>query len=351
MHEEAAIGAIEYLLERAYLVPVHKALDPLDPRDYATIEKRFAEALRGAVRGYEAGALQKAIKELDVDWRKLSPAQHEAAYRAANTALSKVTRQATMPALEIIDSRSRQIAVATRRSTKKLYKINIGVDLTTVDERILRHAAQSQAGFIRDEYGRRRAGFSKEARRIVAAGMQEGASSAAIAEKLDAVLTAKGIRRSKWYWDTVASNIANRSRSYASLASYKEYGIQRYLFEAVMDEVTTLQCRFFHGRSFEVEVALTKYAEVAAASDPEAVVRIQPWIRAGKDTSGVEQIYIPNPDGDRTVIADVARNAVGTSDDAGEFRRQMSDMELMARGVTVPPLHGGCRSRIIPDFA
>jgi SPP1 gp7 family putative phage head morphogenesis protein len=346
-----AIQATEYVLERVYLLPVSKALDPLNPVDYAVIEARFSRALRNAVKGSEGSALRGAIDALDIDWRKASASQKDAAFLAADSAIKKHTAKAAKAAVRVIKTRSESIVLASRKSVKRKFSLDSGEKLTPVDKRIISHSAKSQAGFIRDEYGRQRAGLSKTARGIVSDGLKKGESRKQIVDRLDATLTAKGVKRSRWYWDTVANNISNRSRSYASLVSYKEHGIQRYIFDAVLDEVTTPQCRFLHGRSFEVELAVTKYKEVEDSSKFDAVVDIQPWIRSGKNAEGQEQIYIPHRDGSREVIADIKRSGVGNVDDTGEFRRRLSDAQLHSRGVTVPPLHGGCRSRIIPDFA
>lgn len=347
MHD--ALAAVDFVLEKVYRVRLNKVLDPLDPKDFAVIEERFARALRASVRGFEAGAMNDAVKALDVDWVKMTATQRETVFRAADAALASIPNNAVMPAIRVVGKHAQHMAVLTRRGVKDRYGLRIGVDLTTVDKRILDHAAKSQANYIRDEYGRRRAGLSKEARKIVSQGLGEGASSTTIARRLDVSLSAKGINRSRWYWDTVASNTASRARSYSSLSSYKEHGIQRYIFDAVLDEVTTPQCRFTHGKVFSVEVTLNKFNEVAQNPDPQAVTTIQPWVRLGKDPNGVEQLFIPGEP--RTVIADVKRNAVGTKDDVGAYNQRLSDIQLLARGVAVPPLHGGCRSRIVPDFA
>jgi hypothetical protein len=351
MSYEASIKAIDTILELAHRVAVSKALDPLDPADYAVIETRFAASIQRAAAGHEAAAMRKALKELDVDWRALSAAQRNAAYGAAEAALAELPSKVTPPVVKIATKEAKRIAKATKKATGKTFSLEVTTTLTDVDNRILTHAATSQAGFITDEYGRRRAAMSRDVRGVVSKGLAEGKASKEISQDIAKSMVGRGIKRSAWYWETVASNIANRSRTYASLVSYQEVNIQNYIFDAVLDEVTTPTCRFFHGRSFSVEVAVERFKEVEQSADPRAVVTLQPWVRVGKDEAGTEQLYIPEPNGGRTVIADVTRNAVGTADDQGEYKQRMSNMELAARGVVVPPLHGGCRSRIIPDFA
>jgi len=115
--------------------------------------------------------------------------------------------------------------------------------------------------FIRDEFGRRRTQFGRQARAIVSEGVQQGLGRRQISEDLERRL-GHSTGRTRAYWEVVASSFANRARSWAQLSSFEEGGIDRYVFEAVLDRATTDTCRFLHGKKFQTSAGLEKFREV-----------------------------------------------------------------------------------------
>ncbi len=154
--------------------------------------------------------------------------------------------------------------------------------------------------------------------------------------------------RSRAYYNMVSSVYAGRARQYASLRSYDDAALSIYTFEAVLDAVTTLQCRFMHGRTFSVKADLKRYKAVAASSNPEDVRFIQPWVQVGKNKAGDQVLYTKQVDGSRDELATVDEDATGEDDEVGAFSTKLSDAQLQAKGCTCPPLHGNCRSTIVP---
>lgn len=328
---------------------IRKALDPTDPDDFDRIVGRLAAAMSRATRKSEAKVLRAAINALDVDWPNLSASQRSAVVRAARASLNP------LPGIVLpkVEERIRVVGPRTVRGVRRTVSAEVGVaigaNLAQRDQRIIRHLVSSQAHFIRDEYRRRRVGFSAKARSIVANGLEQGLGRDDITRDLEAALGVEaGLRRSSQYWQVIAGVFTNRSRTYAQLASYEEAGIARYVFEAVLDERTTEQCRFMHGRVFNVQAALRTYDDVAA-SDPEAVVDLQPWIHTGRNDDGDRTLYVERRDGARTEIATVTRSGVGVRDDQGEFRSNVTNTDLEAMGAAQPPLHALCRSTIVPE--
>jgi SPP1 gp7 family putative phage head morphogenesis protein len=204
---------------------------------------------------------------------------------------------------------------------------------------------RSETHFIRDQYGRRADELSERARDIVAGGLEQGLGRDDIAEDLSTALTAAtGQRRA--YWQLVATNFANRGRTYTQLVAFDEADIERFRFEAVLDQVTSEVCRFMHGREFTVEHARRRFEAVEQAPDPEQVSELQPWMQTGRDDAGNQVLYFERG-GRRHLVAQVDQGAVGRSDEVGRYSQAMSNDELIAAGVTVPPLHGHCRSTIV----
>jgi len=202
----------------------------------------------------------------------------------------------------------------------------------------------SQGNFVRDEYGRRIEGFGEEARRIVAAGLDEGLGRDDIAEALEQAARAVLIERAPFYWETVAASFIAQGRSYAQMSSYAEAGIRQYRIEAVLDEQTTNICRYLHGKTFSVADALRRFDRIEQLDDPEAIKRAMPWVREVQDReTGRTRLYVDGGGG-RTDLAEVTRSALGTRDDRGDFRALASDSALNEVGIGFPPYHGLCRS-------
>jgi hypothetical protein len=106
-------------------------------------------------------------------------------------------------------------------------------------------------------------------------------------------------------------------------------------------------CRLMHGKTFELSAAIKRHLDVEAG-EPEAVKDLMPFVGHGKDDNG-EFLYVKQ-EGQRVRIANVDDSGVGRRDDTGKFSGVMSERDLAARGVLVPPFHGRCRTLILPVF-
>jgi hypothetical protein len=124
--------------------------------------------------------------------------------------------------------------------------------------------------------------------------------------------------------------------------------VDRYRFEAVLDEVTSEVCRFMHGKVFTVEHAMDRFRDVERARDPERIRDVQPFVEVGADPEG-NQVLFYERGGRRRAVAQVDEPAVGERDEVGRYSRALSPPQLEAAGVTVPPLHGRCRSTIVAE--
>lgn len=349
----AGIEAVDAILADEFRIDIFKALDPLDPDDFLTISNDLADALRRVVAGAEAAALKQALALLDVDWLRLSPAGREKVVDAARGAIASTAGPRVLPQIaHTFRVTSEKIVDGTRQRVIEEFGLNIGVrtGAAGTDTGAVVRASNAAANFVRDEYGRRADAASNIVRRIVAGGIEKGYDRHEIGGQIAAALESQGIRRSRAYYDMAAGVHMGRVRSFSTLTAYQDAEIERFKFEAVLDELTTAQCRFLHGRSFEVSVALKKIEEVDAAEDPAAVAHVTPWINTGRDENGSEFLYVKEADGSRTRIAEVDDSGRGQIDATGKFRPHLSDAALSARGVVTPPVHANCRSTIIPDL-
>ncbi len=233
---------------------------------------------------------------------------------------------------------------ATRSDRRGSRRLVIAVDLNALDRRMVDHVVRTQTNFVRDPAGTRLQAFSQTARATVASGLERGLGRDEIAAELAEAAQAQLLTRTSAYWEVVAGAFVSNARSFGQLSGFAEAGIQRYRIEAVMDKRTTEVCRYLDDKVFEVGDALRRFDRLDRLERPEDIRREQPWVRTSTDpATGQRSMYV-NRDGERVRIGDIVRSAVGTSDDASEFARTVSNAELVDLGVSWPPYHGLCRS-------
>jgi SPP1 gp7 family putative phage head morphogenesis protein len=327
---------------------VEKALDPLDTDDFMAIVQRLSRALRGVTRSAEDAALRRALERLDVDWPNLAPGARDQVIRAARQALGSVDDQVLPQVDHIFELEADDVVRRSRRSTVRRLGLRIGADTSRTDERIAKFVQESQGNFVRDEYGRRRDDFSARAKDIVAAGVDRGLGRDDIVADLSTMMARDAFDQSRDYWEMVSMVFTNRARTYTQLGAFDEAGIERYRFDAVLDEVTSEVCRFMHGKVFTVGRAMNRFRDVERARDPEAIKDVQPFVQVGADRDG-NQVLFYERGGQRRAVAQVDEPAVGARDEIGRYSRALSSGQLEAAGVSVPPLHGRCRSTITAE--
>jgi SPP1 gp7 family putative phage head morphogenesis protein len=342
----AGADAAEDILRDVFRV--EKALDPLDADDFMSIVRRLSRAVRGVARPAEDAALRRALERLDVDWPNLAPQARDQVIRAAKQALSAVDEQVLPKVDEIFEVEAENVVGRTRRSTVRRLGLRIGADTTRSDERVAKFVRESQGNFVRDEYGRRREAFSDQAKDIVASGVERGLGRDDIVADLSSAMAREAFDQSRDYWEVVSMVFTNRARTYTQLGAFGESGIERYRFDAVLDEVTSEVCRFMHGKVFTVERAVDRFRDVERARDAEAIRDVQPFVQVGADRDG-NQVLFYERGGRRRAVAQVDEPAVGARDEVGRYSRALSPVQLEAAGVTVPPIHGRCRSTIVAE--
>jgi hypothetical protein len=328
-------------------VGFEKALDPLDARDFLVLVERLAQALTRKTASSEASAIKAAMQAVDVDWANLSAAARARTISAARVALDAAKRGALPSVKQEFELRAPRIVGDTRAATRTRFNLNIEASLSEFDQSIADHLRKSQTAFVTDAYGRRSEAFSAMAREKVAQGLEQGLGRADIAADLQRMTGAAALNRGPDYWRVVSAAFMNRGRVGSLVSAFDEAKIESYRFRAVLDQKTTLVCRYMDGQTFSVRGAVDTIKRTMAAENPEEIRNLQPWVESGKDAEGNAIIYYKNPDGSRQVVADVLRSGVGRNDDRGEFRSRMDTKGLETSGISMPPLHRTCRSTIV----
>jgi hypothetical protein len=338
----AAEEVVEILLRRS----VRKSLDPLKPRDYQVIMDRLARKIRGTAGVEEARAMAAALDALDVRWAGMSDAQVDAAVKAANQVLRSRVQHIPAKVEAVLELEGPGLAAGTRASVKRTYGLDITAALQARDKRAEKFARTFTGNYVRDEMGRRVEAVSTKARAVVARGMAKGFGSDQIGKNLRSAL-GDTVVRSDAYWRVVAGSFASHARTFSELGAFDDAGIEQWMFEAVLDDATTDVCRFYHGRTWATADAVAHVDRLMELEDPEDIRRVSPWVKQGRGEDGKEFLWVQRGE-KRVRIATIDRSGAGSNDDVGEFSRGKSSGALLKLGAIFPPLHGLCRSMIVP---
>lgn len=341
------IAAAEDLASALLGFSVHKAVDPLSPEGFLLIGQKVADKLANAVKGAEAAVIADVIHSLGFDWKKLSPDAATAAMNAVNKAIGDAYAKRVLPKInETLEVEGPKVMGGVKKSVKVRQKLDISGDLAQRDLVAEKAIRNSHVNFIRDSAGDRAATLSKKARSMVATGLGQGLGTDQIGKDLHAFFR-ENIPRPPSYWRTVADSFVGRARASSQIYAYETAKIQSFQVVAVIDEVTTDQCRFMNGKVFSVTVGRALIESMNALEEPEDVKYAAPWIRKGRDDDGNMRLFVPHSNGTTTTIAKIDRSGVGRADDAGKFSGGKDEGDLGKLGVSLPPYHGRCRTVIV----
>ncbi len=330
------VCAIEDILAHVYRLPVAKAINPLTTRGFEIITNRLSAALETATKAGETAAISRALNQINVDWVNLSEAGRKRVQDAVRATLGAAVPGNVAKVDRVLRITNSQLLPNVRKSALKKYNLGIGSSLTDTDKRTAAFLNKNTSFFVRDGYGTIHDAYSLKAQQIVASGLTRGLGSAEISASLAKAMPSA--QRTPGYWNMISNAFSNRSRTYTQVHAFSDAGITAYKFEAVLDEATSKICKFMHGTTFSVPKNVRRIKSVIDDDDPESVKRLQPWVSEGKTDKGKSALFF-NSGGSRTQVA-------GISGDS--FTNPMSAAALDAVGVNMPPLHGNCRSTIVP---
>lgn len=327
-------------------VPIAKALNPLDAGDFVTICVRLSASLRGAVAGTEGAAMRSALEKLDVDWPELTDSGRRKIIAAAKAEIKGL--QSTVPEVvapvfsksaETLVSRSRTATVARYAFGKQLRTES------TLDRQVIDNLPKNQSVYIKDQYGRRADALDHIAKDVVSSGLERGLGRDDISEELSERLAQAGVTRTDSYWNLVGSDFANKARTASQLNTFERAEIQVFVFDAILDEITSEICRLLHGREFSVSAAAERTRRGISLEDPEEIKALRPWVQSGTDGDGNHILYFDRGRG-REVVAEVKSFGEGQKDKIGSYTNVMSNKAMEGAGIPIPPCHGDCRSTI-----
>ena len=142
--------------------------------------------------------------------------------------------------------------------------------------------------------------------------IEQGLSRGDAADALQALFGEQFPALGTNYWNVVAAAGTVRARTFGSLGSFEQAKVETYRFRSLMDARTSSICAHLNGRIFRVARALEQRDAWLGAEDPEEAKAAHPWPKL-------------------------------------EHVQHLDTDALEEAGVMMPPLHGHCRSVIIPE--
>jgi hypothetical protein len=348
-YAEGAKAADDLLVEVFGLMPAHKDdRNIFTRRGFESVLRDITRELILLTRPADEKALRECLRALDNNWRGMSPSARDEAIERAARALGGVPQVVLTPVTQALSRMGVQTVTQAKQGAVALYDLPIRGAFDVVDQRVVDHAATSQALFVRDEYGRRVEVASARAREIVSRGVERGIDRHDMGAQLGAEMARLSVRRSESYFENVASIFAARARSWGTVAAFEEAGISEMEVSCSLDSVSCNACRFMDGQVFSTGAAVSRFKQVAASDDPEAVRELQPFLGVGRNDAGEQAIYYRKGES-RVGVAQIVESAVGRDNERGSFSKEMGRGALEASGITAPPYHGRCRCNLVPS--
>lgn len=357
LFSEARLAADE-LIESLLRIEIDKKqLDPLSVTGFIALSSRIGKALQGTPANLQKQAVDAALAKMsDVDWKRLTKDQLNRVADAASKQLKKFGAEKIAPSvMTILNKEGKPLMEATKASAVEKFKLGISSHFDTpLDERIGKFMTASQGLYVKDQFSNVLSWkFAQHVKNTVTSGLESGFGTDEISKTLrESSLSQFG--KSDHYWDLIASSYANRARTLTQIATYQQAGIAMYLWESVLDERTTESCRFLHNKRFPVSDSLDRFAAaeqtISAGGDAEQVKSELPWVRTGRDSEGNLALFGGSGES-RFMVARIDQSAVGSKDQIGSFSKGMSTDQLLASGISMPPLHGLCRSTVVADVS
>lgn len=319
--------------------------DPLSSEAFDSWALSMAEDVMSVSSDDLAAMATSALEYLDIDFMGASVQEIERALLGYRTTIASPTaRMMSVQQLEITRALQpilRQTSAAAQNMPQ--IRAGLGAGFTVRDKEVSRLLAQHHTFWVRDQHGNISRELSERARRIVASGSERGLGNREIGAELKA-LTRDGLQM-PGYWNTVAANFVARARTYSLGASYRAAGIEYYRIEAVLDDRTTHQCLFLHGKILPTDRAMARIDRTLGDDNPESVLWNQPFMSDNGDNISVDY-----PDGTSRRVADIVVRSSGASPSghSAQFSNPISTSEMVDAAIGFPPYHFGCRTTTVP---
>ena len=237
---------------------------------------------------------------------------------------------------------------AGRKRAKRAYDLEIATAFKQPDTDALGAMADGFADWSVNWHKGLSASEAARVQGIVESGLADGLSPEVIGKELTTAAGQTG-RAVTNYWTTTAYAWMGRSRSMGLLYSFRDAAIETFVVDAVLDEDTTEQCRYLHGKVVQVGATISSMEsanDTLGDGDVEGFKAANPFLRMDGNTIVTD----PGPGGTPQAVATVRQPGFGTADSVGRYTPQMAPGKFPEAGIGPPPYHHRCRSTIVPNI-
>lgn len=292
---------------------------------------REANQLRKNARLAVDSAAMKARlrRSVNIDWRGAHGAHRARAIDEVANLIKGVPSEIQPGIAAILDREGKRVVSWTHEDVTRRHKsLKVIPNFAEKNEDAIKALRETQSMFFKPEYEARAVDFRERAQKVIADGLEQGFGRNEIAYKLMDEFQDVAVAES--YWVTAASVHVTRARSWSSLKSYAESGLEQFEVMAVGDERTCDICSFMDGQVLSIEKAMDAFDDMEDAEDLHHVkTKLAPFISADDDG-----LVLPN--GTR----------LATLGEDGEYEQAVED--LQDEGINAPPYHPRCRCTLSP---
>jgi hypothetical protein len=319
--------------------------DPMSPEAFEEWAMSMSRGMRGASRGDLATMSAEAMEHLEISYAGASQAQLDRALAGYRGVIATPKARMLNAQRVEISNALRTILRRTTNAALKIPEVNAGLaaGFSIRDREVARLMSRHHSVWVRNRHGQISQVMSAQARTIIGRGLDRGLGRDEIGRELSQ-MTNRGVRQPHYY-RTVAANHVSRARSYSVGSSYRAAGIEYFRIEAVLDDRTTHQCEFLHGKILPVSASMARLDQIMTDQNPQSMLWNQPFIRDRGD-----HLDIQTPDGQTQRVANITERSSGASPSgvSATFARGMNQGQLVDAAIGLPPYHHGCRSVTIP---
>jgi len=328
---------------------VEKRVDDPVPFEQ-NIVKPLVRAFSARVGTNLGPAIEKLVDK-GVDLTSSGPRFNREAIRVFHNTLRRIlgTELAVEVQDDVLDAISNMYTVAEQLTSRQVGRIS---SLTAVDQELITALNNTTHSYLDSSYSRI---WEPELDYIMNETLEEGFGAVDLSDRLEERMSARLLNRSPAYWDVVANQSVNSSRSMAQLNTYRKAEVTRYEIVAVMDGVTTPICQYLDGQVFRTEPAFKHMENLVGMGKPttddeyEEQQDMRPWvgIDTGRALRGLSALFT-SKGGERSFLPHSTLTRRGSGRFSPNDRPRVPDRVKLERlDLWLPPYHANCRTTTV----
>jgi SPP1 gp7 family putative phage head morphogenesis protein len=292
--------------------------------------------------------------------------QYNKALKELNKSLEKslgpdVAKKTVKNISEIIDKQWLATKSVIADSIKQAGRaINKGI--TNADKAVLNVLKDQNNFFVSGMYGN--AKVVNTVNKVVGEAVEKGLPRRELNTLLRNRLVKQIPNRSDIYYNILAGDVLNRSRTFAQINSMTEARVRRFEIIAILDSRTTEICQHMDGRVFEVEIGrkiirdIKRFGIPGNEGEVDKFKALRPWMYFDKSRAkdGKDALYFRDANREKIFLPDSGfkQNRAGRFKPLGkkgpDSEREIIDVTPRnSNPPMLPPYHAHCRTTVVVD--